>query len=192
MAAIDVSANRRAQKWTAREQAGRVLWAAVQPLFRFSPRICWGWRRFLLRCFGARVGREVHVSPSVQIAIPWNLELGDWSAIGFDALIYCLGPIRLGRRVVVSHRAHLCAGTHDFRDPTMPLIKPPIVIHDDAWVCADAFIGPGVEIGAGAVVGARSVVVKDVDPWRIVAGNPARDAARESFIRRPPVPRRCK
>jgi len=171
---IDISANRRASKWSRKEQIGRVLWAAVQPLFRFSPRPCWGWRRFLLRAFGARIGREVHVDPSVRITIPWNLEVGDWSAIGFDALIYSLGPVRLGQRVTVSQRAHLCAGSHDFRDPAMPLIKPPITIHDDAWICADVFVGPGVEVGAGAVVGARGVVVENVQAWSIVVGNPAR------------------
>lgn len=173
-AQLDISANRRTSTWNAKEQFGRLLWAAVQPLFRFSPRPCWGWRRFLLRSFGASIGREVHIDPSVRVAIPWNLEIGDWSAVGYDALIYNLGYVRLGRRVTVSQRAHLCAGTHDFRDPAMPLVKLPITIGDDAWVCADAFLGPGVMVGAGAVVGARAVVVKDVDAWSIVAGNPAR------------------
>ncbi len=69
---------------------------------------------------------------------------------------------------------HLCAGTHDYADPSMPLLKPPITVGDQAWVCADAYIGPGVTIGEGAVVGARAVIVKDVPPWTIVAGNPAR------------------
>jgi putative colanic acid biosynthesis acetyltransferase WcaF len=170
---LDIAANRRAQKWTRREQAGRVLWALAQPLFRFSPRICWGWRRWLLRLFGARVGSQVCLHPSVRVEIPWNLDIGDWSAIGFDALIYNLGPVRIGRRVTVSHKAHLCGGTHDFRDPALPLQKPPITIHDDAWICAEAFVGPGVEVGAGAVVAARAVAVHDVEPWAIVAGNPA-------------------
>ena len=101
-----------------------------------------------------RIGREVQIHPKVRIEIPWNLDVGDWSAIGFDALIYNLGPVRLGQRVTVSQRSHLCAGTHDFRDPAMPLQKPPITVHDDAWICADAFIGPGVEVRCGAVVGA--------------------------------------
>ncbi len=127
------------------------------------------------------IGRNVQIHPSVCIAIPWNLEVGDWSAIGFDALIYSLGPVRLGQRVTVSQRAHLCAGTHDFRDPAMPLIKPPITIQDDAWICADAFVGPGVEVGRGAVVGARAVVVKDVADRVIVAGNPAREIGKREI-----------
>ena len=83
--------------------------------------------------------------------------------------------------MTVSQRAHLCAGTHDFRDPAMPLLRPPITIHDDAWICADAFIGPGVEIGSGAVVGARAVVVKGVAAWMIVAGNPAREIGKREI-----------
>jgi putative colanic acid biosynthesis acetyltransferase WcaF len=80
----------------------------------------------------------------------------------------------LGQRVTISHRAHLCAGTHDYTRPDLPLVKPPIVIRDQAWICTDAFIGPGVTVGEGVVVGARAVVTKDVEPWTVVAGNPAR------------------
>ena len=143
-------------------------------LFRWSPRICFGWRRWLLRCFGAQIGRQVHIYNSARIYFPWNLSVGNWSAIGEDALIYNLGHISIGNRVTVSHRVHLCAGTHDYRKPDMPLLKPPIVIKDQAWICADAFIGPGVIVGEGAVVGARAVVMKNVEPWSVVAGNPAR------------------
>jgi len=128
----------------------------------------------VLRLFGAHVGRHVHVYPTTRVYFPWNLSIGDWSAIGEDALIYNLGPVTIGTRVTLSHRSHLCAGTHDFRDPAMPLLKPPIAVCDQAWVCADAFVGPGVTVGEGAVVGARGVVVKDVPAWSIVAGNPAR------------------
>lgn len=173
--ATDISANRAARKWSRRELAGRVLWAAVRPLFRCSPRPLWGWRRLLLRTFGARVAPQARIDPTARIFIPWNFEMGAWSAVGFDALIYNLGPVIIGERVTISQRAHLCAGTHDYRDPAMPLLKRPITVDNDAWVCADAFIGPGVKVGVGAVVGARAVVVKDVPPWTVVVGNPARE-----------------
>lgn len=171
---IDVVANRRAKKWSRRELVGRVLWALARPLFVWSPRPLWGWRRALLRLFGAKIGRQVHIYPNVRIAIPWNIELGDQSAVGDRAILYSLGPIRIDRQVTVSQGAHLCAGTHDYRDPTMPLLKLPIVIEHDAWVCADAFVGPGVRIGAHAIVGARCVVMKNVVPNAIMIGNPAR------------------
>lgn len=171
---LDVTANRNAKKYTHKEQVMRILWSFATPLFRFSPRICFGWRSFLLRLFGAKVGHETHIYNSATIYMPWNFEIGDQSSVGEYAYIYNLGPITIGNRTTISQRAHLCAGTHDFTDPALPLLKPPIVVMDQVWICADAFVGPGVTVGEGAIVGARAVVVKDVEPWSIVAGNPAR------------------
>ena len=143
---LDIEQNRRAEKYSSGEMIRRVLWTLVQPFFRFSPRPCFGWRRFLLRSLGAKIGRNVHVYPSATIYLPWTLEAGD----------------------------HLCAGTHDHTKSDFPLLRPPVVIGEQAWICADAFIGPGVTIGEGAIVGAGAVVMKDVKPWMIVVGNPAR------------------
>jgi putative colanic acid biosynthesis acetyltransferase WcaF len=170
---LDIAANRGAHKWTRKELAGRLMWGLAHPFFGWSPRLLWGWRRALLRLFGARIGREVHIFPSVRIAVPWNLDIGDQSAIGDRATLYSLGPITLGERVTISQGAHLCAGTHDYHDPAMPLLKLPIVVGSDAWICADAFIGPSVCVGARAIVGARCVVMKDVVSGAIVVGNPA-------------------
>lgn len=170
---MDIEANRSARKWSRKELAGRVMWAAIRPLFSLSPRPLWRWRRFLLRCFGAKVGQNVHVHPSVTVFIPWNLEIGDWSSIGFDALIYNLGAVKIGQNATISQRAHLCAGTHDHNDPAMPLIKSNISIGDNCWICADAFVGPDVTIETGGIAAARAVVVKDVPAHQIVGGNPA-------------------
>ncbi|MBI3737358.1 putative colanic acid biosynthesis acetyltransferase, partial [Candidatus Sumerlaeota bacterium] len=157
-----------------RVMLARVLWIFVKPFFQFSPRPFFGWRAFLLKFFGARVGSNVHVYNSATIYFPWNLEIGDWSSIGEEAYIYNLGEVKIGRRATISHRAHLCAGTHDHTKPDLPLLTPPIIIGDQAWICADAFVGPGVTIGEGAVVGARGVAISNVEAWTIVAGNPAR------------------
>jgi putative colanic acid biosynthesis acetyltransferase WcaF len=116
----------------------------------------------------------VNVYPSTIVYFPWNLSVGDWSAIGEDALLYNLGPLTIGEKVTISHRAHLCGGTHDYSQPDMPLLKLPIVVQNQAWICADAFVGPGVTVGEGAVVGARAVVTKNVESWTVVTGNPAR------------------
>lgn len=170
----DVSTNRSHRNWTLKEQIGRVLWSMISPAFRYSPRLLWSWRSQMLRFFGATVGTEVHIYPTVRIALPWNLSLGDQCAIGDRAVLYALGPITIGKRTTVSQGVHLCAGSHDWQDPTMPLLKLPISIGDDAWVCADAFIGPNVDVGRNAIVGARAVVMRDVDEATIVAGNPAK------------------
>jgi len=172
----DIAANRLARKWTARELLGRAFWeVAGMRLFAWSPRIAWGWRRAVLRGFGARIGHDVRIDPSVLVPVPWNLDIADEVGIGARAKLYCLGLITIGRGATVSQDAHLCAGSHDFRSPDMRLLKLPISIGSGAWICADAYIGPGVTVGHGAVVGARAVVVRDVVPCSIVAGNPARE-----------------
>ena len=171
---LDIQASRSARPYSRKEYMGRILWMLVWPLFRFSPRPLFGWRRFVLRCFGAKVGRGVHIYPSVRIEIPWNLSIGDESSLGENVLVYSLGPVTIGPRTTVSHNAHLCAGSHDYRNPGLPLLRLPITIGADAWICAQSFVGPGVVIGDGAVVGACAVVMHSVEPWTVVAGNPAK------------------
>ena len=171
---LDIESARAHRPYSAREYLGRLLWSVVSPLFRWSPRPFFAWRRMLLRAFGARVGRGVHIDPSARIEIPWMLRVGDHAAIGAQVWVYCLGLVQIGERATVSHRAHLCAGTHDYTDPVLPLVRAGLSIGADAWICSDAFIGPGISVGEGAVVGAGSVVMRDVDPWHVVAGNPAR------------------
>lgn len=172
---VATEADRRISPWTMRQKVGRALWYAVRAtLFRFSPRTAYGVRRLLLRCFGAAVDRTAHIHASARIEIPWHLEIGPHSSIGEFAIIYNLGRVTLGRRVSISQYAHLCAGTHDYTRYDMPLIRPPIHVEDDAWVAADAFVGPGVTVGHGAIVGARAAVFKDVEPWTVVGGNPAK------------------
>ena len=180
---LDVKRNRQARKYSSAEMTRRMLWTLAKPLFRYSPRPCFAWRRFLLRCFGAKIGRSVHVYPSATIYFPWNLEAGEESAIGEQAFIYNLGRVTLGPRVTISHRAHLCAGTHDHSKLDFPLLRPPIVIGPEAWICTDAFVGPGVTIGEGAIVGARAVAMKDVKPWSVVVGNPARESKKREITR---------
>ncbi|MBJ3775922.1 LbetaH domain-containing protein [Acuticoccus mangrovi] len=174
---IDTLANRRSRSWSHAALAGRLAWALCRPAFRLSPRPLWGWRNLMLRAFGARVGAGVRVAPSVRIAVPWRLVLGDRVGVGERAILYSLGPITIGADATVSQGAHLCAGTHDHRHPAMPLLRPPISIGAGAWICADAFVGPGVSVGDMAVVGARAVAVRNVPAATVVAGNPARPVA---------------
>jgi putative colanic acid biosynthesis acetyltransferase WcaF len=171
---LAISENRSAVKYTKAEQAKRVLWIFGNLLFRCSPRPCFGFRRWILRLFGASIGKQVHVYPTTHIYFPWNLQMGDWSSIGEWALIYNLGVVTIGSRTTISQRVHICGGTHDYRRSDMLLLKLPVHVGDSCWLCADVFVGPGVTVGDGAVVGARSVVVKDVPPWVVMVGNPAR------------------
>lgn len=170
---LDIASARSARPYSRGEYLGRIAWMLASPLFRLSPRPLFGWRRFLLRCFGARVGTGANIYPSARIELPWNLEIGEDASIGERVLVYNLGKVTIGPRATVSHNAHLCAGTHDYRDPRLPLLRLPIVVGADAWVCAAAFVGPGSNVGEGAVVGAASVCSGAVEAWTVVSGNPA-------------------
>jgi len=171
---LDIEQNRSNKNYSRSEILLRITWHLLRPFFKYSPRICFRWRALLLKLLGAKIGQKVHIYNSATIYFPWNLEIGDWSAIGEDALIYNLGQVKIGTYTTISQRSHLCAGTHDYSRPDLPLIKTPIMVGDNVWVCADAFIGPGVTVGDNSIVGARAVVTKDVDHSTIVAGNPAR------------------
>ncbi len=100
--------------------------------------------------------------------------MGDYSTLADNVEAYNLGPITIGRHTVISQGSHLCNGTHDYKDPSLPLVRPSMTIGSGVWVCADAFIGPGVEIGDNALIGARAVVTRDVPRDMIAAGNPAK------------------
>jgi putative colanic acid biosynthesis acetyltransferase WcaF len=171
---IDIVQHLRNDNYPPSTHLKRILWVFCQALFRFSPTPLHGWRIFLLRRFGARIGRGVRIYPSVDVTFPWNLSIADHVVVGYGVKLYALAPIAIESNVLVSQGVHLCAGSHDYRQPNFPLVLRPICVESGAWIAADAFIGPGVTIGAGSVVGARAVVVRNVPPRSVVVGNPAR------------------
>ena len=172
---IDVNKNRQAKKYTALEYFKRFSWDYCGTiLFKAMPSpYFWWYRNIVLKLFGASIGKRVRISRSVQITCPYNLNLADDVAIDNDVTLYCLGRIDVGTRSVISQKSFLCAGTHDYRDDSMPLIKAPIKIGQDSWICASVFIGPGVVVNDECVVAAGSVVASDVAANTVVAGNPA-------------------
>lgn len=158
-----------------RNRIGRACWNVVWLfLYRPSPIILHQWRCSLLRLFGAEVGKRVHPYPSSRVWAPWNLTLRDGSCLAGGVDCYNVARVDLEERAIVSQRTYLCTATHDYTSESFALLAGPISIGRDAWVAAEAFIGPGVRIGEGAVVGARSVVLRSVDDWVVAAGNPAR------------------
>ncbi len=180
---LDVSKDKCPSSHSLSNKLGRVVWALVWgTLFRWSPRILFGWRRFLLRCFGAVIGKNARISPSVRVWAPWNLVVGDEVAIAHDVDCYCVDRLTIGDHATVSQYSFLCTASHDISDPHMRLTTAPIVIGGQSWVCAGVFVSPGVTIGEGAVAGAMSVVTRDVAPWTVVAGNPAKQI-RERILR---------
>ncbi len=151
------------------------LWWIVQALlFRTTPQFMYGWRRFLMRSFGAKIGKGVILRPSMHTQFPWKVTIGDHSWIGDDVVLYSLGNIEIGSNVVVSQKSYLCTGSHDYQQSSFPISHLPIVLEDGCWLATDVYVAPGVTIGAGTVVGARSSVFKSLPPNQVCMGSPAK------------------
>ena len=151
------------------------LWWLVQAVFfKTSPQFMYGWRRFLLRSFGATVGKNVILRPGVHTQFPWKVSIGDYSWLGDDVVLYSLGEIRIGKNVVVSQKTYLCTGSHDYTSATFDIYSVPIVLEDECWLATDVYVAPGVTIGRGTVVGARSSVFKSLPAGKICTGTPAK------------------
>lgn len=155
----------------------RAAWGVVWLLlFRPSLRPMHIWRVSLLKLFGARIGQHVHIHGSCRIWAPWQLEIGDFVGIGEGAHLYNMAQLTIGDEAVISQGAYLCGGTHDYNARSFQLVALPIVIGPKAWVCTQAFVGPGVTVPTGCVLGARAVLTKTPGEgaWGVYAGNPAR------------------
>lgn len=151
------------------------LWWLVQAtLFAGSPQFMYGWRRWLLILFGAKIGQGVLVRPSVKITYPWKVAIGDFAWIGDDAVLYSLGEIEIGANAVVSQRCYLCAASHDYSQLDFPIYGKKVLIGVQAWLATDVFVAPGVTIGEGAVVGARSSVFSNIPDRMVCYGNPCK------------------
>lgn len=170
-----------------KHQIVRLLWSIIWPLSTwFLPRsLGSGWKRCILRLFGAKIHKTAHVYSSAKVYYPANLEMEEYSCLASNVDCYNVAPIKIGAQSTVSQGAFLCSASHDITDPKNRLVIKPIVIEDQAWIGAKAFIGMGVTIGQGAVVGATASVYKNVEPWTVVGGNPAK------FIKKRELKKQC-
>lgn len=157
-----------------RELLLRGIWSLFEFMtFSFSPRLLYGWRNFILRVMGAKIGVGVKIYPSAKIMYPWLLKIGDHTTISWGVKIYNLGEIKIGANTMISQYTHLCGGTHNHTSGHFELLRTGLTIGNNVWVAADAFVGPGVIVDDGAIVAARAVVIKNVESGTIVGGNPA-------------------
>ena len=158
-----------------RNRVARGVWGIVWLLlFRPSPRPFHAWRRLLLRIFGAKLGKHVHIHASVQIWAPWQLHIGNRVGVGNKVILYNMADMRIGDDCVISQGAHLCGGSHDIDSENFQLVAKPITLQNHVWICTEAFVGLGVDIAEGCVLAARAVAVKSIrTPWTVWAGNPA-------------------
>lgn len=159
-----------------KHQMIRLIWGIVWPLGTwFLPRsMGMPWKRMLLRAFGAKIASTANIRGTTRIYYPANLFMDEYSCLDENVNCYNVAPIKIGAHSTVSQGTFLCTASHDISDPQNKLITKPILVEDQAWVGAKAYIGMGVTIGEGAVVGATASVYKDVEPWTVVGGNPAK------------------
>lgn len=163
-------------RFSKRNQISRFIWNLVWAIFaRPFPRSLGNqWKLFLLRLFGAKLHKTSVVYSSVRIYMPWNLEMAEFSCLSPEVDCYNVDKIYIGAHSTVSQKTYLCSASHDVTNSSHPLITAPIIIEDQVWIGSAAYIGMGVTIEQGAVVGATASVYKNVSPWTIVGGNPAK------------------
>lgn len=159
-------------------QIVRAMWSIVWCVcFRTTPNGIGAfnaWRAFLLRCFGAKIGKHTAIYSSVVVWQPWLLEVGDWVAISHRVNCYTVDKIVIGDNTTVSDDVFLDSASHEITSPIMELVAAPIKIGRNCWVASRAIVLPGRTVGDGGVVAAGAVVTKDVEPWTVVGGNPAK------------------
>lgn len=167
-----------------RHQFVRLLWMITWGLCaRWIPRsLCGGWKRTLLRLFGAKIAKTARIYSTAKIYYPPNLTMDEYSAIDAGVNCYNVGPVVIGKNATVSQGAFLCTASHDITHSRFKLVVAPIHIEPQAWVAAEAFVGVGVTVGEGAVVGARAVATRDVAPWTVVVGNPAKVVKKRELL----------
>jgi putative colanic acid biosynthesis acetyltransferase WcaF len=153
----------------------RLVWGfCYAVLYRTSPRPFHAWRSFLLRLFGAKMGPNCHFYPRGKVWAPWNLTCEEAACLGDDAEIYNPAPVHMGSHSIISQQAYICCATHDYNHPAFSLISFPSRLGAYSWVCARAVVMPGVNLGDGAVLGLASIATRDLEPWSVYAGAPAR------------------
>jgi putative colanic acid biosynthesis acetyltransferase WcaF len=174
-AAVDMVGPYRRTNTSLLNRMSRATWSLVHlVLFRPTPRPFHRWRVFLLRLFGARLGRDCHIYAGASIWAPWNLVCGDGVAIADGAEIYNPALISIGHHAVISQQAFLCGASHDYYSIAFPMISAPINVGAYAWIGARATIQMGVSVGEGAVLALGSIATRGMEPWNVYAGSPAR------------------
>lgn len=185
-ASQDVAEPPRKSPWSTKAKVLRLFWGVADvTLWRFSPTRLWGFRRVLLRCFGAKVGRGVKLHPSVKVIIPWHIELGDNVIVHERAILYALGEIRVGARSEIGPLSHICAGTHDFTNPAFTLLRQPINIGDDCLLGACSFVAPNVTLADRTLLMPRCALYTDSQPGQCYIGNPGKPCSADQTTAEP-------
>ena len=181
MSRVDLEQYKKDPKIRGRSILVDVLWNVVQFLFVSSFQPSSSLRIFLLRMFGAKIGKGVVIKPYTRIKFPWKLQVGDHSWIGESVWIDNLDTVTIGNHCCLSQLVYVCTGDHDWKSPSFALRHEPVNIEDEVWLCARSTVAPGITIGEGAVMAIGSVATHDLDAWMIHTGNPAHPIRRRKI-----------
>jgi putative colanic acid biosynthesis acetyltransferase WcaF len=143
-------------------------------LIRISPRQLFGWRNYIYKLFGAKIGKGVRISSSAKLYYPWNVTIGDYCWIGDNCNLYSIDKIEIGNNVALAHNVFISTAAHDITSRTFETIRKPVHVCDEVWIATNAFISMGVTINKGAVIGSCAVVTKDMPEGYICLGFPAK------------------
>jgi putative colanic acid biosynthesis acetyltransferase WcaF len=132
-----------------------------------------GFKVFLLRLFGARIGKKVTIKPCVNIKYPWFLQIGDHTWVGENVWIDSLVMITIGANVCLSQGVILLTGSHNYKTASFNLITKSVVLEDGVWIGAGAMVNLGITAGSHAMLTAGSIATKNMEPYSIYQGNPA-------------------
>ena len=172
---LDLSGYKNPPGYRGRNDFLIALWWIVQlTVFKNSPRPFYGFRVFLLRLFGAKIGQAVRIRPTAKIEFPWKLSIGDNSWVGEEVVLYSLSHISIGDNSVISQRCYISTGSHDHSSATFELTLKPVSIGSKCWIGMDTYIADGIEIGDGTIVGARSSVFGNLPGNVICYGSPCK------------------
>ncbi len=162
----------------ASQKIKNIIWGIINStLFRFTPPYLTFFRKyraFLLKLFGAKIDWSVSVHPKAKIEYPWNLSMGKMSSLGERSWIYAMAPISIGEMTCIGKETYLITGSHNISSNNFELITRPINIGDCCWLTTGVTVLQGCSIGDYCVIAANSTVTKDVEPWSVVGGNPAK------------------
>lgn len=152
----------------------RLLWFMINGLFFVNPlNPINGLKIWLLRIFGAKIGRGVVFKPSVNIKHPWFLTIGNNVWIGENVWIDNLAPVSIGDNVSISQGALLLTGSHDYKKVSFDLIVKEIKLEDGVWIGAKAIVCPGITCHTHSILTVGSVATKDLEAYSIYQGVPA-------------------
>jgi len=152
----------------------RFLWFYLNAFFLKTSFVPFnGFKVFLLRLFGAKVGKGIVIKPCVNIKYPWHLHIGDHTWIGENVWIDCLVPVVIGSNVCISQGAVLITGNHNYKKASFDLIVAGFILEDGVWIGAGAMVMPGVKAATHAVLTSGSVATGDLEAYTVYQGNPA-------------------